>query len=99
MAQSCTHLDTIDESSMPSLAYGCSDCLAIGSSWVHLRMCSACGHIGCCNSSPRKHATAHHDKTDHPLIRSYEPREEWYYCYEDGLTFERPGAPPAPSHS
>ncbi|MGI8949070.1 MAG: UBP-type zinc finger domain-containing protein [Ornithinimicrobium sp.] len=99
MAQSCTHRDTIDESSMPSSTYGCSDCLATGGRWVHLRMCSSCGRVGCCNSSPGKHATAHHDKTSHPLIRSYEPREDWYSCYPDGLTFELPDVPPALSHS
>lgn len=66
---------------------------------VHLRMCSSCGRVGCCNSSPGKHATAHHDKTGHPLMRSYEPPEDWYFCFPDGLTFELQDAPPAPSHS
>lgn len=66
MAQSCTHRDTIDESSMPSSTYGCSDCLATGGRWVHLRMCSSCGRVGCCNSSPGKHATAHHEQDQSP---------------------------------
>ena len=92
----CTHLDQIGE--VAASADGCENCLRIGSEWVHLRMCSSCGHVACCDSSPHKHATAHHDKTDHPLIRSFEPREEWFYCYPDGLTFELDDAPPALSH-
>lgn len=99
MAASCTHLDSIDHSRVPSSSTGCPECQAIGSRWVHLRMCSACGHIGCCNSSPNKHATRHHDRSGHPLIRSFEPREEWFFCYPDNMTFELGDAPPAPSHT
>ncbi len=98
MARTCTHLDSIDHSRLPSSFDGCPDCLAIGGRWVHLRMCSSCGHVACWDSSPHKHATAHHDKTDHPLIRSFEPREEWFYCYPDGLTFKLDDVPPAQSH-
>jgi uncharacterized UBP type Zn finger protein len=94
----CAHLDTIDANAVPS-ADGCEDCLAIGAWWVHLRMCQRCGHVGCCDSSPNKHATAHHRATSHPLVRSFEPGEDWFYCYADDVAFELPDAPPAPSHT
>ena len=61
--------------------------------WVHLRMCQTCGHVGCCDSSPRRHATAHVHDTGHPLVRSFEPDEEWFWCYVDEVVFERPEAP------
>ena len=64
-------------------ADGCEDCLRIGGTWVHLRMCLTCGHVGCCDNSPSRHATAHHHSTGHPLIRSLEPGEEWSWCYID----------------
>lgn len=60
----------------------CADCKALGrDDWVHLRLCLACGQVGCCDSSPLKHATAHFRATDHPVIRSYEPGESWRWCY------------------
>jgi hypothetical protein len=97
MADTCSHLDTVNEVEPSST--GCEDCLRIGGRWVHLRLCMACGHVGCCDSSPNRHATGHwHDHPDHPLVRSYEPGEEWWWCYPDDLLFEVPGAPPAPSH-
>lgn len=78
---------------------GCAECLAIGRrDWVHLRVCQSCGQVGCCNDSPGKHGTAHAEQTNHPLIRSYEPGESWWYCYVDVVTFEVSDAPPAPSH-
>jgi hypothetical protein len=92
----CGHLGTIDDP-RPH-ADGCQDCLAIGGRWVHLRVCQACGHVGCCDSSPNRHATAHHHATGHPLVRSFEPGESWYWCYLDEVLFELEGAPPAPSH-
>ena len=93
----CTHLDTIGDVAPSST--GCEDCLKIGGRWVHLRMCMECGHIGCCDSSPNRHATAHfRAHGDHPLIRSYEPGEEWWYCYLDDMMFELDGEPPSPSH-
>ncbi len=98
MAQTCSHLDTIDVDVTPS-ADGCEDCLAIGGRWVHLRTCQVCGHVGCCDSSPNRHATAHHHATEHPVVRSFEPGESWFFCYPDDLTFELDGAAPAPSHS
>lgn len=95
--QTCQHLDTITEVA-PS-DDGCHDCLQIGGQWVHLRLCEACGHVGCCDSSPNRHATAHVRASSHPIVRSFEPGEEWFYCYPDDLLFELSGAPPAPSHS
>ena len=72
MADTCTHLDSVSE--LAPSSEGCEDCLRTGGRWVHLRMCTRCGHVGCCDSSPNRHATAHrHDHPDHPLIRSYEP--------------------------
>ena len=97
MADTCTHLDSVSE--LAPSSEGCEDCLRTGGRWVHLRMCTRCGHVGCCDSSPNRHATAHrHDHPDHPLIRSYEPGEDWWWCYPDSLFFDVDGAPPAPSH-
>ncbi|MGL5816234.1 MAG: UBP-type zinc finger domain-containing protein [Phycicoccus sp.] len=98
MADSCTHLDTIDEHATPS-ADGCEDCLRAGGSWVHLRMCRQCGHVGCCDSSPARHATAHHGATRHPVVQSFEPGEDWLYCYADDVAFEIPALEPSPAHS
>jgi uncharacterized UBP type Zn finger protein len=78
----CGHLDQIQDVE-PDSAEGCSDCLAIGSRWVHLRMCLSCGHVACCDSSPNRHATAHADASGHPVIRSMEPGESWRWCYVD----------------
>lgn len=98
VSDGCEHLGDLPDVT-PS-GNGCDECLRHGGRWVHLRMCMSCGHIGCCNSSPGKHATAHwHEHDDHPLIRSYEPGENWWYCYAEELTFEIEGAPAAPSHS
>jgi len=82
----CEHLDQIKEVT-PS-ANGCEDCLRIGEDWVHLRLCMSCGHVGCCDSSKNKHATKHFHKTHHPIIKSFEPGEEWGWCYVDELFFE-----------
>jgi hypothetical protein len=97
MADTCTHLDTIEDVTPSSP--GCEDCLRTGSGWVHLRLCMRCGHVGCCDSSPHQHATAHASAHgDHPLIRSYEPGEDWWYCYPDDLAFEVESGPPSLSH-
>ena len=82
----CTHLDQIHDVS-PS-ADGCEDCLKIGGWWVHLRMCLSCGHVGCCDNSPNRHATGHYRGSDHPLITSAERGESWMYCYPDEQFFE-----------
>ena len=83
---SCTHLDHVHRVT-PS-ARGCEDCLKTGDRWVHLRLCLECGHVGCCDSSPNKHATAHYRGSHHPIIRSFEQGEGWGYCYPDELFFE-----------
>jgi uncharacterized UBP type Zn finger protein len=83
----CTHLDTIKFTDLPDPIAGCEECLASGGRWVHLRMCQECGHIGCCDSSPSRHATAHVHQTGHPIVRSAEPGEDWSYCYPDDLAF------------
>ncbi|GAB2930993.1 ubiquitin carboxyl-terminal hydrolase 14 [Nonomuraea fastidiosa] len=62
---------------------GCEECLSLGWPWVHLRRCLECGHIGCCDSSPGKHATAHFHETEHPVIQSFQPGETWRWCFVD----------------
>jgi uncharacterized UBP type Zn finger protein len=84
---SCTHLDSVEILEVPGEVEGCEECLASGGSWVHLRMCQTCGHIGCCDNSPGRHATGHHQQTGHPIIRSAEPGEQWSWCYADELMF------------
>ncbi len=64
-------------------ADGCEDCLRIGSDWVHLRLCLSCGHVGCCDSSPHRHARRHAVAQDHPIVQSFEPGETWRWCYVD----------------
>jgi len=94
---SCSHLDQIQDVT-PSSS-GCEDCLRAGRrDWVHLRVCQERGHVGCCDSSPGRHTTAHFQTSDHPIVRSYEPGEDWYFCYPDDLVFEIDGVGPAPSH-
>jgi hypothetical protein len=83
----CTHLDQITVLEVPPEIPGCEDCLAIGSEWVHLRMCQSCGHIGCCDSSPHRHASKHAHDTRRAVARSAEPGEEWSWCYEDEVAF------------
>ena len=82
---SCSHLDQVAEVA-PS-GNGCEDCLRIGAHWVHLRMCLSCGNIGCCDSSPNRHATAHFHEQQHPIIQWYEPGEDWWWCYIDEIAF------------
>jgi hypothetical protein len=79
----CTHAASVVHRTPPDPVPGCEECLAEGGTWVHLRMCQECGHIGCCDNSPGRHATAHFQATDHPLIRSAEPGEDWSWCYVD----------------
>jgi hypothetical protein len=62
---------------------GCEECLKIGSPWVHLRLCQTCGHVGCCDSSPNKHARKHFHHTQHPIVQSFEPGEDWRWCDVD----------------
>ena len=86
MSLQCPHLDQI-RTVKPS-ADGCEDCLRIGDAWLHLRLCLTCGHVGCCDSSPNRHATRHFHKTTHPIIKSHEPGEDWGWCYVDELMFD-----------
>lgn len=81
---SCAHLASVADVTASSTR-GCEDCLREGSRWVHLRECLACGHVGCCDNSPRRHATAHFHATSHPIVRSFEPDEDWAWCYPDSL--------------
>ena len=80
---SCPHLADAPAPTPPVTPDGCQECLATGSRWVHLRLCTACGHVGCCDSSQHKHATAHFRGTQHPVVRSFEPGESWRWCYSD----------------
>src|SRR5262245_6146889 len=89
MAGPCEHLVAADArtKAVEPSGPGCEECLASGDQWVHLRLCLSCGHVGCCDQSPNKHATKHFRSTKHPVIRTYEPDEEWAYCYvhDDGV--------------
>jgi uncharacterized UBP type Zn finger protein len=82
----CEHVSEIKD--VTPTSDGCVDCLKIGGTWVHLRECMTCGHIGCCDSSPNRHATKHFHATQHPIIRSFQPGEEWGWCYVDEEMFE-----------
>ena len=81
MAEYCEHVTDIQKVT-PS-ADGCEDCLKTGDWWVHLRLCLHCGHVGCCDSSPNRHATKHFLHTKHPVVKSFEKDEEWAFCYPD----------------
>ncbi|WP_411103227.1 UBP-type zinc finger domain-containing protein [Streptomyces sp. cmx-4-9] len=83
--------------SVPPAGTGCSECDASGGWWVHLRRCAQCGHIGCCDSSPGQHATAHWKSTGHPVVQSFEPGEEWLWNYATDALYASgpPLAPPA----
>jgi hypothetical protein len=86
MAKNCSHLGTIKKVT-PS-ALGCEECLATGSPWVHLRICRTCGHVGCCDDSPNRHAHKHFHTTQHPIIEGYDPPEHWGWCYVDEYAFD-----------
>src|SRR5271165_3294534 len=86
MADVCTHLDQIRP--VKPKSKGCEECIKMGDTWVHLRLCLTCGHVGCCDSSKNKHATKHFHGTKHPIVRSIEPGENWMWCYVDELMFE-----------
>lgn len=82
----CNHLDQILNPKPRSK--GCEECLKTGDTWVHLRLCESCGHVGCCDSSKNKHATKHFKASRHPIIKSFQPGEDWMYCYVDDVMFE-----------
>ena len=82
----CQHITKITKeqsSRKPNTPKGCEECLKSGDSWVHLRECLSCGHVGCCDSSKNKHATKHFGSTKHPVMKSIEPGERWMWCYVD----------------
>ena len=87
MAQQCKHLAQVRDVKAKT-PDGCEECLASGDEWVHLRLCLECGHVGCCDDSPNRHATKHFHKTKHPVMRSFEPGEDWGFCYVDDVMFE-----------
>ena len=80
---SCTHLEQVDQNINAKTPNGCEECLQIGSHWVALRLCLSCGHVGCCDSSPNKHATKHFKTTEHPIIKSFQSSDKWEWCYID----------------
>lgn len=98
----CTHLDHVRVTELPASVEGCQDCLAAGDKWLHLRICLECGHVGCCDSSPNRHASAHAQATGHPIIRSLEPLEDWSWCFIDEVGLSLPNVtgttriPPSP---
>jgi uncharacterized UBP type Zn finger protein len=102
MTPECAHTDSIEVTDLPESVDGCEECLEAGGQWCHLRMCLTCGHVGCCDSSPGRHASAHARSTDHPIMRSLQPGEDWCWCFEDELAMRvtqvvgSPSIPPSP---
>jgi uncharacterized UBP type Zn finger protein len=98
----CVHLDSVRIDRLPESVEGCEDCLANGGEWLHLRICLECGKVGCCDSSPNRHARAHAHGAGHPLIRSIEPGETWSWCFKDDIVLAIEGIegetkiPPSP---
>ena len=88
----CKHGGTIVEVTPGAL--GCQECLEIGSAWLHLRVCRQCGHVGCCDQSPHRHASAHFAETGHPIIEGYDPPEGWGWCYLDETFIDLPDQTP-----
>jgi uncharacterized UBP type Zn finger protein len=84
----CAHLRDVGGDVEPRTPEGCEECLKTGDGWVHLRLCMACGHVGCCDDSKNKHATKHVRASGHPVVRSLEPGESWLYCYPDDLFYD-----------
>jgi uncharacterized UBP type Zn finger protein len=80
--KACIHLNEVNQEIQPGTK-GCEECEKMGSTWVHLRLCLSCGHVGCCDSSINKHGTKHFKATNHPIIRSFQPGEDWEWCYVD----------------
>ena len=98
----CTHLESVELTELPPSVEGCEECLATGGKWCHLRICLTCGHVGCCDSSPGRHATAHAESSGHPIMRSIKPGEDWSWCFVDEVAMVIPGIeggtriPPSP---
>lgn len=81
----CSHVTELQETDPASLSETCLECLAAGTHPVQLRLCLQCGHVGCCDSSPLRHATEHFKETGHPMMRSFEPGESWRWCFVDNV--------------
>ncbi|MER9832517.1 UBP-type zinc finger domain-containing protein [Mesorhizobium sp. M0134] len=92
MSSHCTHVQTIRE--VPPGSRGCEECLRTGQRWLHLRICRTCGHVGCCDQSLGRHATAHFHHTGHPIIEGYDPPEGWGWCYVDEMMIDLPSQTP-----
>jgi uncharacterized UBP type Zn finger protein len=86
----CTHLDQVEVLELPDDVAGCEECLREGGRWLHLRICLTCGHVGCCDSSPGRHASKHARDDAHPVMRSLEPGEDWCWCFIDDIGFLLP---------
>jgi uncharacterized UBP type Zn finger protein len=86
----CAHLDHVRITQLPESVEGCKECLAAGDPWLHLRICLECGEVGCCDDSPNRHASAHAHSSEHPLIRSLEPNEDWAWCFVDEVALILP---------
>jgi uncharacterized UBP type Zn finger protein len=82
----CTHMDQVRD--VQPHTKGCEECMKTGDTWVHLRLCLTCGHVGCCDSSKNKHATKHFHSEKHPIMKSIEPREDWGWCYIDKVELD-----------
>jgi uncharacterized UBP type Zn finger protein len=79
----CPHLADLPAEVTPGTPQGCEECLEIWDTWVHLRLCLSCGHVGCCDSSRNRHASKHYSAIGHPVVRSFQPNEDWRWCYVD----------------
>jgi uncharacterized UBP type Zn finger protein len=86
----CSHLDSVELTELPEEVDGCPQCLATGDPWCHLRICLTCGQVGCCDSSPNKHASRHAAAESHPIMRSIQPGEDWSWCFVDELALRIP---------
>jgi uncharacterized UBP type Zn finger protein len=87
----CSHLDAIR--AVEPGSNGCEECLQTGDDWVHLRLCMTCGHVGCCDDSRNRHASKHYRRHGHPIVQSFEPGEDWLWCYPDEVMFELQPSP------
>ena len=98
----CSHLDSVKLTELPEEVDGCPQCLATGDPWCHLRICLTCGQVGCCDSSPNRHASRHAAAESHPIMRSIQPGEDWSWCFVDELALRipqvsgEPRIPPSP---
>ena len=90
MPSPCSHLEHVQITELPEEVEGCEECLAGGTSWLHLRICLECGKVGCCDSSPMRHASAHARGEDHPIVRSLQPGEDWCWCFVDEVAMVIP---------